>query len=301
MSLRQTLDTLSQARCDAMADRLARVSAALEDAARSDDQPYDAPLNFVKLFTIMEAIAGGDLSGRSVLDVGCGGGGFMAQALALGMQPTGIDIYSGQAHGRAVAERVLQAAGMPQHEVADHVIDASITAPLNGLADRFDFVISVGMLEHVPEASDRIAAVSNMIRALAPGGTMLLECAPNARFPLDLFHYGPRYPFYHQLPIRVKRTYMDRVIKPRRPDLNEVQSAPNFLTGVSVSEIHQAVRDVDPNADVVQGFPFFTQLSVTTSALRRPYVQALATGVGRALTAVRMEPVVYTLARRSAT
>jgi SAM-dependent methyltransferase len=299
------LDGIDQAQCDATAARLAGIAAGVEEAARvaEDDEqplPYDAPLNFTKFFAMMGAVAGDTgLKGKSVLDVGCGGGGFMAQALGLGMQPTGIDIYSGQAHGRRSAERLLAAVGLGTAEIEQRVLDADITQPIGSLTGRFDFAASAGMLEHIPEAADRDEAVRNMIRALKPGGTLLLECGPNARSPIDLFHYGPKYPLYHVVPESIKRVYMDKLIRPRRPDLNDVQSHPQFLSGVSVTRIESAIRSVDPGAEIVQAFPTLTRLAVTRQVLRRRRVQMAVGAVSKALVAAKAEPLIMIVARRA--
>lgn len=299
------LDGIDQDRCDEMGARLAMISTVIEDTARrmqteeGTAAAYAVPLHFTKAFTIIAAISRDDVRGKSVLDVGCGGGAFMAQALHLGMAPTGVDIYSGQAHSRAAAEKLLEAAGMPAAEIAVSVRDADITRSLGDLQERFDFVASSGMLEHIPDKRLRIAAVQNMIRALKPGGTLLLECAPNARLPIDLFHYGPRYPFYHLLPDAVKRVYMRWIIRPRRPDLNEVQSDPDFLNGVSVVEIKAAIRSVDAEAEIVQAFPLLTRLAVSKSWLRRPRVQSVTGLVSRLLVRLDMEPLILIVASRS--
>jgi len=304
-ALPATLDRIDQARCDEMGARLSRVSTAIAETARlmhAEDQtatPYAVPLHFTKIFTIIAALSQGELRGKSVLDVGCGGGGFMAQALHLEMAPTGIDIYSGQAHSRAAAEKLLEAAGMPADEVATSVRDADITHSLGDLEGRFDFVASSGMLEHIPDKMPRTEAVQNMIRALKPGGTLLLECAPNARLPIDLFHYGPRYPFYHLLPDAAKRVYMRWIIRPRRPDLNEVQIDPKFLNGVSVVEIKAAIRRVDPNAQIVQAFPLLTRLAVSKRWLRRRKAQIVIGAVSRLLVRLDMEPLILIVASRS--
>ncbi|WP_320671647.1 SAM-dependent methyltransferase [Patulibacter defluvii] len=301
------LATVDQQACDAMAERLRtaseRAPAPADDPEgrwRSDylDNPEVVPLNFTKCFAILEATGGGSLEGRSILDIGCGGGGFVTQARSLGMRPVGIDIYSGQAHSRAAAEGLLRAHGVPEEDLAGIVREGDITEPVGDLADRFDFAISIGMLEHIPEADARRRAVENMIRVLKPGGTLLLVCGPNRRMPFDLFHYGPRFPFYHQLPARLKAPYMRRLIKPRRPDLNEVQTATDFLTGVTIGEIERAIRTVSPAADVAQAFPTFVRMAVTRSWLRRPAVQTGVQALSRALVRAKAEPLILIVATR---
>lgn len=300
------LATVDQGACDAMAARIAAAvdaEPAAEDAAgrwRADylDNPEVVPLNFTKCFAILEAAGGGSLEGRSILDIGCGGGGFVTQARALGMRPVGIDIYTGQAHSRSAAEGLLRSRGASEQEIAEIVRDGDITEPVGDLADRFDYSISVGMLEHIPDRDARRRAVENMIRVLKPGGTMLLICGPNRRMPFDLFHYGPRFPFYHQLPSRLKAPYMRRLIKPRRPDLNEVQTATTFLTGVSIGEIEAAVRTVSPQAEIAQAFPTFVRMAVSRAWLKRPAAQVVVQAISGLLVRTKSEPLILIVATR---
>lgn len=296
------LEAIDQAQCDVMGSRLAGISAGLDRVARmaeGDGAPEGISLNFTKFFTIMNAVAGGNLATKSVLDVGCGGGGFIAVALRLGMIPTGIDIYSGQSHSRRSAQRLLSAAGMSPRDIDARIVNADITKPLASLGDQFDFVASTGMLEHIPDKHTRVEGVGNMVRALRPGGTLVLLCGPNSRVPIDLFHFGPRYPLYHQLPDRLKRMYMRHVIRPRRPDINEVQSEAGFLSGVSVREIRSAIRAVDPDAEIVQAFPIVTRLAVSRRWLRRPSVQVVVGAVSRLAVRLNLEPVILIVAARS--
>jgi hypothetical protein len=155
------------------------------------------------------------------------------------------------------------------------------------------------MLEHIPDKAARVKAVQNMVRALKPGGTLLLECAPNVRLPVDLFHYGPKYPFYHVLPDRVKRVYMRHIIRPRRPDLNEVQCDPKFLSGVSVGDVKAAIRSIDPSAEIVQAFPLLTRIAVSNSWLRRRRARTAVGVLSRLLVRLEMEPLLLIIASRS--
>jgi 2-polyprenyl-3-methyl-5-hydroxy-6-metoxy-1,4-benzoquinol methylase len=304
-NLAAVLGSIDQRQCDEMGLRLSSISAEVAEVARRlqaddpDATPYAAPMAFTKIFTIIAAVSHGDVRAKTMLDVGCGGGGFMAQSLRLGMMPIGIDIYSGQGHSRAIAERLLEAAGMPPASVARSVRNADITCLPRELEGGFDFVVSLGMLEHVPVRQERIAAVQNMVRALKPGGTLILECAPNSRLPLDLFHFGPRYPLYHLLPDTIKRIYLERIIRPRRPDLNEVQRDPRFLSGVSVTDITKAIRAIDVDAVIVQAFPLVTRLAVSRAWLRRRRAQQVVGAISRLLVRAKMEPLILIVASRS--
>jgi 2-polyprenyl-6-hydroxyphenyl methylase/3-demethylubiquinone-9 3-methyltransferase len=100
-----------------------------------------------------------ELSGRNVLDVGCGGG-ILAESLARkGGQVTGID----------VATRVLATARLHLHESGlevDYqekmVEDLAQEAP-----ESFDVVTCMEMLEHVPEPASIIRSVAALLK---PGG-----------------------------------------------------------------------------------------------------------------------------------
>ena len=300
------LDGISQEACDAMRARIVSLSGEIVAAAdrmhaQDPNAPrYAAPLTFTKIFLMLDALSGGDANGKRLLDVGCGGGGLMAQAFALGMHPLGIDIYGGQAHSREVAEALLAAAAMDAATIAESVRDADITALPDDLIGQFDFVVSLGMLEHIPQPEERSRAVQNMIRALKPGGSMILECAPNSRVPFDLFHFGPRFPLYHMLPDRLKRIYMASAISRRHADLNEVQRDPRFLTGVPVAEIETAIRAVDRDATIVRAFPLVTRLSVSRGWLRRPSAQRVVGAISNLLVRLKMEPLIVVVAVRPA-
>ena len=95
------------------------------------------------------------------LDVGCGSGGSLGAAKALGWQVTGIEVDDAAA---AKARRFTD-------EI--HVGDA-LTAPF--APGRFDVVTAFHVLEHVP---DPVAMIRRMLGWLAPGGLLILE-VPNA-------------------------------------------------------------------------------------------------------------------------
>jgi SAM-dependent methyltransferase len=96
-----------------------------------------------------------DLAGLSpgmrVLDAGCGNGIYLRALAARKMRAAGCDLSAG----------MLRATGHPA------VVNADVTAlPLRDGA--FDLVLAAHMLYHVP---DREAAVRELRRVLAPGGT----------------------------------------------------------------------------------------------------------------------------------
>ena len=106
----------------------------------------------------------GPLAGKTVLDIGCGGG-ILAEALAdRGARVTGIDM----------AEMSLEVARM-------HLLESNLEidyqlATAEEFAARhageFDLVTCLEMLEHVPDPASIVAAAA---RTLKPGGKLLLS------------------------------------------------------------------------------------------------------------------------------
>lgn len=115
-------------------------------------------INPLRLAWIIDQIEGG-LSGKQVLDVGCGGG-ILAEAMAkAGGHVTGIDL----------ADKSLKVAKLHSLESGVEVHYESISA--EALADRapgqFDVVTCMEMLEHVPDPSATVRACATLVK---PGG-----------------------------------------------------------------------------------------------------------------------------------
>jgi len=99
------------------------------------------------------------LSGKSVLDVGCGGG-ILAESMAgLGAQVTGIDL----------GDKALQVAKLHLLESGKHVDYRKIA--VEELAEvnpgGYDVVTCMEMLEHVPDPSSTVRACAQLVK---PGG-----------------------------------------------------------------------------------------------------------------------------------
>jgi 2-polyprenyl-6-hydroxyphenyl methylase/3-demethylubiquinone-9 3-methyltransferase len=104
------------------------------------------------------------LEGKTVVDIGCGGG-ILAEALARrGARVTGIDM----------AELSLKVARLHLHESGLDIDYRLSTAEAFAEANpaRFDIVTCLEMLEHVPDPGSVIDAAA---RLLKPGGLMFLS------------------------------------------------------------------------------------------------------------------------------
>jgi SAM-dependent methyltransferase len=119
---------------------------------------------------ILEAFPPWTGAGR-LLDVGCASGKFLRQMLAVGWRVAGIEIDEAAANrARSVTPDVV--VGDP----------ARLT-----LADgAFDVITAFHVLEHMP---DPLGALRNMLRWLAPGGSIVLEVPNAAGFGARVF--GP--------------------------------------------------------------------------------------------------------------
>lgn len=113
--------------------------------------------------TYIEQQAGG-LGGKSILDVGCGGGILTESLASKGASVTGIDM----------AELSLEVARMHLHESG-----LDIDYQLSTVEDyaeqneaRFDIVTCLEMLEHVPDPDSVISAAT---RLLKPDGLLFLS------------------------------------------------------------------------------------------------------------------------------
>ncbi len=113
-------------------------------------------INVLRLHYINERAP---LAGKSVLDVGCGGG-ILSEAMAsLGAKVTGIDM--GDA-ALGVARLHLRKSGL---QVQYRQATAEQYAAIH--KDRFDVVTCLELLEHVPDPASVIAACKILVR---PGG-----------------------------------------------------------------------------------------------------------------------------------
>jgi 2-polyprenyl-6-hydroxyphenyl methylase/3-demethylubiquinone-9 3-methyltransferase len=106
----------------------------------------------------------GQLKGRKILDIGCGGG-ILAEALASrGAKVSGIDL----------AEMSLKVAKLHLHEsnldIDYQMVSAEEFATTH--ANSFDLITCLEMLEHVPDPASIVAAAASMLK---PGGDLFFS------------------------------------------------------------------------------------------------------------------------------
>lgn len=104
------------------------------------------------------------LSGKQVLDIGCGGGLLTESMAARGAQVTGIDMAPTSIN---VAKLHLLESGL---SVDYQVMTAEMFAEQH--SQRFDIVTCMEMLEHVPDPASVISACARLVK---PGGHVVLS------------------------------------------------------------------------------------------------------------------------------
>ncbi|HTO13366.1 MAG TPA: asparagine synthase (glutamine-hydrolyzing), partial [Candidatus Binatia bacterium] len=128
-----------------------------------------APARREMMSSILDRLQRRQAPGR-LLDVGCGGGHFMAAAVEHGWRPLGTDL-SGEA---CAAARRLTAASVVQADAA----------ALPFRAGTLDAVALVSMLDHTTQP---LAAVREAARVLRPGGVLVVR-VPNGGFHAGWAH-----------------------------------------------------------------------------------------------------------------
>ncbi len=100
------------------------------------------------------------LSGKCVLDVGCGGGILSDSMARRGAEVTGIDL----------ASKALKVAQLHALEAATpnvRYLETSVEALASGQPASFDLVTCMEMIEHVPDPASVVRACSELVK---PGG-----------------------------------------------------------------------------------------------------------------------------------
>jgi len=105
-----------------------------------------------------------DLTGRRVLDVGCGAGRFAEVALAMGAELTAVDYSS------AVDATWANLGPHPRLNVLQGDIYGLPFRP-----ESFDFVYCLGVLQHTPDVKRAFLSLPSLVR---PGGRLCVDVYP---------------------------------------------------------------------------------------------------------------------------
>jgi 2-polyprenyl-6-hydroxyphenyl methylase/3-demethylubiquinone-9 3-methyltransferase len=124
-----------------------------------DKNGIQKPLHDINVLRVAYINNRAPLSGKKVLDVGCGGGILSEAMAALQAEVTGID--AGRAP-LAVAKLHLKESGL---QVAYRMATAEAFSAEH--PDQFDVVTCLELLEHVPDPASVVAACRRMVK---PGG-----------------------------------------------------------------------------------------------------------------------------------
>lgn len=121
----------------------------------------------------------GQFAGKAVLDIGCGNGYLLNQYARRGARPCGTDL-------------TWTAIDLSRKRFAlDRLDSCFVQADAERLPfrdERFDLVVSAGVLHHIPRTE---AAIGEIHRVLKPGGTIILML-----YHRNSLHYRLLYPLY---------------------------------------------------------------------------------------------------------
>ena len=141
-----------------------------------------------------------------ILDIGCGTGAWSVHWAARGCQVTGVD-FDPEFIPRARCRE-----GLTDPRVFSGIVADATRLPAD--IGQFDVVVLNSLLEHVP---DWRAAVLGAVRALAPGGLLLLTTTNRYHpFQGEVNHF----PFYPWLPGVVRDRVLGWIMKHRRDLVN---------------------------------------------------------------------------------
>lgn len=192
-------------------------------------------------------------SSLRVLDIGCGTGAWSVHWVARGCRVTGAD-FDADFIARA---KLREGLGDPD---AFHGIVADATR-LPADIGQYDVVSLNSLLEHVP---DWRAAVDGAVRAVAPGGVLLLHTTNRYHpFQGEVNHF----PFYPWLPTPVRDRVLAWIMKNRRDLVNYTDyPAVHWFSSAQLSRVlRDAGLEVYDRLDLVPP----EQLGVARSIARR--------------------------------
>jgi ubiquinone/menaquinone biosynthesis C-methylase UbiE len=154
-----------------------------------------------------------DLSGREILDVGCGAGTGFFRLMAWGASPRSL-------HGIDIQRELVQAARGVHPEL--EVVEGN-AAELPWSDDRFDMITQFTAFTSIADATTRKRAAMEMDRVSRPGGYILwydfwVNPRNRATHPIGVGEIRALFPNYRT---RIRRTTLApplaRVIAPRAP------------------------------------------------------------------------------------
>jgi len=139
---------------------------ALLDARAAYDQWHtDHPTGSGAWYDLARKVLDGRLEGATVLEIGCGGGGFAAWMAAMGARSVSGEDFS---------DTAIETACNP-HTAANLAFRLGDIQRIEHPDDTFDVVVSCETLEHLPAP---YKAVTELARVLRPGGLLVLS-TPN--------------------------------------------------------------------------------------------------------------------------
>ena len=142
----------------------------------------------------------------NILDIGCGTGAWSVHWAVRGCKVTGVDFDP------EFIPRAQSREGLKDPQVFRGIVADATHLPAD--VGHFDVVVLNSLLEHVP---DWHAAVLEAVRALAPGGLLLLTTTNRYHpFQGEVNHF----PFYPWLPGAVRDRVLAWIMKHRRDLVN---------------------------------------------------------------------------------
>jgi SAM-dependent methyltransferase len=155
-------------------------------------------------------LRGRGLGGLSVLEVGCSFG-HITEWLAAQPEVAALHTFDTDPAFVAITAAKVEELGLAVvREVAR--LDGEETCRLPHADARFDLVLAIGVVEHLPPRYRR-AQVDEYYRVLAPGGHIAILDTPNRLFPLETHSVG--LPLVQWLPPRLAHRYA-RLGRPAR-------------------------------------------------------------------------------------